>query len=690
MKTWFKPRATPAERIREQIEKALTPLAQAEPAQQVECLARLVDALRPRRSEQDDPAQRLRELTGLVRARPALRATLRTTLMRLLAEKQAVHLFTDSGVLASDGFSTALSRRLAESLLPAVLNPEHLKDVFSLLFPRRSDYRWVQAAGHQAWLDLAHSLDFGADHTQEKARLASQVLGALEVISYRITAIGLEPELVRNHPAIERHESPFLTQNAETRAFIDDWRAAQTDKRPRAVDGRQIEVLLDQCEEIIAKIRKQAARGGASVSLTYLLVRLEQNIARFHALMSLLESTPQESLEHAVELFLMFAEAENRRNSVSDLFAHNVELLAQRITGNAGKTGEHYIANSRREYWDLFRSALGAGFIVAFMALLKIDMSMESHAPIVTAFLYSMNYGLGFVLIYMLHFTIATKQPAMTASTIAASIRSTEKQPDRLENLADLVVRTLRSQFIAIVGNVLLAGLTGALVATLILVQAGEHFIGAEQAGKLLWELDPLDSPALAHAGIAGVCLFLAGLISGYFDNKAIYNRIPERIAQLRSLRRLLGAARARRLGDYVGDNLGGLTGNFFFGCMLGSMGTIGHILGLPLDIRHITFAAANYAYALVSLDFAVPIQVVLWSGLGVIGIGLMNLGVSFSLALFVALRSQRVEFADTRLLIGKIFQRFMRQPVYFFLPPPDPPAPPPAEDAAPARSPGT
>ena len=33
-----------------------------------------------------------------------------------------------------------------------------------------------------------------------------------------------------------------------------------------------------------------------------------------------------------------------------------------------------------------------------------------------------MNYALGFVLIYLLHFTIATKQPAMTAQTIAGAV----------------------------------------------------------------------------------------------------------------------------------------------------------------------------------------------------------------------------------------------------------------------------
>ena len=42
----------------------------------------------------------------------------------------------------------------------------------------------------------------------------------------------------------------------------------------------------------------------------------------------------------------------------------------------------------------------------------KLDL-----APIGYALGYSLIYGLGFVVIYMLHLTIATKQPAMTGLT---------------------------------------------------------------------------------------------------------------------------------------------------------------------------------------------------------------------------------------------------------------------------------
>ncbi len=666
-----KPDADPRTlKLRTTLLEAVMALEHSEGDDRLSGLRKLVRLIRPTRREAEMPGLRIAQLALVLRTESTARRCLRNAVLALLAEKHSVHLFSDAGVLSSEGFSSALSRRIWHRVLPDVVNTDYLKDVLGQLFDRQDDHEWMAAAGAEAWLDLVRAIDIDHGASQDKGKLALQIVSAVEVLSYRITSIGLEPELVRNYPAIERHESPFLTQNAEVRGFVDEWRKAATDKREAQLDSRQIEVLLEQCVEIIGKIRKQAAKTGASVSLTYQLVRLEQSIARFRQLMRLLEAPPAERNALAVTLFLELVVAENRRYSISDLISQNIELLAQRVTGTAGRMGERFITNSTSEFWALFRAALGAGFFIAFMAAMKLLFSFGDHAPIVTAFVNSMIYGLGFVVIYLVGFTVATKQPAMTAATIAASIRSTEAQPDRLEGLADLVVATLRSQFIAIMGNLLLAFITATLVGYLMWTYGGAHFLPHDKAEHVLWELDPLRSPALAHAAIAGICLFLSGLISGFFDNRAAYNRIPERIAQRPRLIRLLGKPRARAFGDYVGHNLGGIAGNFFFGCMLGSMGTLGYILGLPLDIRHIAFAAANYAYALVSFDWAVAGPVLLWSGLGVLLIGTTNLAVSFGLAMFVAMRAQKVKFTEGRRLIWMVMGRFVRQPQRFFWPP--------------------
>jgi site-specific recombinase len=157
-----------------------------------------------------------------------------------------------------------------------------------------------------------------------------------------------------------------------------------------------------------------------------------------------------------------------------------------------------------------------------------------------------------------------------------------------------------------------------------------------------LADIDPINSAALFYAAIAGVCLFVSGLIAGYHDNLAVYNKIPQRLRALTFLQKILGIARLDRVARYVENNLGALAGNFYFGCLLGGMTAIGVLFGLPFDIRHIAFSSAFVGFSAVSLDFMLSWQTIVFVALGLALIGVVNLAVSFSLALYVAMKSRK------------------------------------------------
>ena len=330
-------------------------------------------------------------------------------------------------------------------------------------------------------------------------------------------------------------------------------------------------------------IRKRALTVGTSLQLSYLLARSEQCLERLRELVAILAvATASTAPGTATEAWAEFAHdaflAENRRNSLGHYMAQLSRLLAVRVTENAARSGEHYICETAGDYRQMWRSAAGAGVLIGGMALLKI-FAAGLHAPLfVEAFLFSMIYGLGFVLIYLLGMTVATKQPAMTAQTLAGllgDVRATRQA--ELERIVDVFAAVCRSQLAAIAGNVVMA-LPVAIAIGFWLGQLQDHpVIPLEKGAHLLADLDPL-SWALPHAAIAGFYLFLSGLITGYFDNRAAYNDIGIRIARLRWLRRLAGAARAASIGAYIQDHLGGIMGNFLFGCMLGSTGVIGII----------------------------------------------------------------------------------------------------------------
>ena len=633
------------------------------------CLRALIAFIRPQRPDDVQRAtDNLRALCYVLRQNPLWRKALRQYLVQVVTTRKLVHLLTDTGITLNNGFWGAGAQRLFAKLLPPLVNDDYVRDIFGQIFDHPRDYVWVNAISDDIWHDVIRSIGFRTARARRThATLANEVLNAIQVLSYRITNIGLEAELVRNYPDIEKFESPFLRQNDGINEYIVRYREWITDHHVERDDAKHIEVLLEQCEEIASRIRRTAAIAGVSVSLTRLLLRLDQSIARLRTLLQLLDSRqPQTSISIGTHLFKELVTADNRRHSLRELMKTNTELLSLQVTERAGKSGEHYVTNTRSEWFEMLYSALGAGFIVGFMAMIKILFGTLALAPFGFAVLYSANYSFGFMLVHVLHFTIATKQPAMTAALIAKALDDSKQ---KLDELVELIVRVFRSQFIASIGNIGLAMPTAFAIAWAWHGMYGEHLVSPEKAQYLLHELDPFGSLALPHAAIAGICLFLSGLISGYYDNKASYSNIPARLRQLKWLRKILGEHRLFQITEYVGNNLGALAGNFFFGIMLGSIGQFGKFFGLPIDIRHITFSSANFAFALAGMDNHMSWHLAIYTLFGIILIGMVNLTVSFSLAMLVALRSRRVSFGNGGNLIRLLMKRFVSGTRDFFLP---------------------
>ena len=648
--------------------------------QQVALWVDLVDKLRPPRPTQTDKAtENLRTLNHLLARRPELLNNLRGAMLRLFDEHKQVTMYVSSGLLPSTGFFSETSRRIGGRLLPEVVDTTYLKDLLSVVFHRVDDEVWVNAIADEDWLELlrllvGHQSPMFEEDASPLPNAVSEILESLRVLSFHVSAIGLDRELVRIDPNLEEHESPFLAQNAELLTYIQHYSDWWTTPGALIADDKHLTVMLHQCDEILQRVRKRAMRIGTSLTLTFKLERLRQHLERIHELNSLLSElrarrVVEDAAPRIVRLFKTLVRAECRKNILSDYWGQNVELLSLRMTESASKTGEKYITSSRGEYFGLIASAALGGLIIAFMAANKIVLGSQGMAPLNELLSYCLNYGLGFMLIHMLGGTVATKQPAMTANAIAASIGEAKGKTRDLEALADLVVRTIRSQAGAILGNIGVAIPVALLVGLLIKLGTGEHFVSPEKAHELLDEIDPRGG-ALLYAAIAGVCLFMSGLIAAYYDNLSAYNRVPQRLRQLRGLRRLLGEARADRFAAYVEQNIGALVGNFFFGFLLGGATAIGVLFGLPIDIRHIAFSSAYLGYASAALDFSIPATTVAIALSGVLLIGITNLLVSFMLTLSVAMRARRISFAQGRSLGGLLAKRLLRAPGAFLFPP--------------------
>jgi site-specific recombinase len=638
-------------------------------------LIALFDVIRPRRrgGVNGAVARYVRMVERLEQDR-ALAAALRDNLRTLIESRRLVRFFSESGILPGTSFFKEFWRILAHRLLPEVPDDGELQGCLQRVFHRPDDWVWLNAVPAELtwrfWRALAP--EPGAEIEPVRLHLVDQMVEALLVLAYRIGAMGSEPELDRLGPRFARHAVRFQATTAAAQRFADALRLCLAEQRPPQADAQELIVLLDQCDEALEDARRISLRQGTSLHLTHLLRRSHETLRRMEMLTRLLGACGQADSEEVVlatwsSLADEAVRMGNQRNSPRQHIAKGIGMLALRVTDNAAKTGEHYIAETHAQYFFMWLSAAGAGAIIAGLALLKIFAGGLDLAPAGYALLYSLNYGLGFALIYMLHMTIATKQPAMTAQTIAGYLGTANRgRIADLERVVDLIAAVARSQLAAILGNVLVALPTALLIAQAL--SSATPIVSEAKAALLLRDLDPLGW-AIPHAAVAGVFLFLSGLISGYFDNQASYANVGARVGQLRWLRGSLGTRWAGRVGTYVEDHLGGLMGNFLFGCMLGSAGTIGMILGLPIDIRHIAFAAANLGYALHAYSFQLPWLSIGWAALGVALIGLTNLTVSFALALWVALRARGIEFRQWRELLRRLGRRMLSQPASFLLP---------------------
>jgi site-specific recombinase len=642
----------------------------------------LIDRLRPSSSRDiEDIHYRLRRLIDTLSSSPTRAQVLHDYVFALIANFHQVSLYSDSGILGNEGFFSAMRQRLGWRVLPPVRQSNQLRDLFEVAFHKKSDPRWIANINEQDWNDLFQILGRVKGRQDLRYEARSRVLSAMMIISYRITAIGLEPELIRAYPAINEFKSPFLVQNREIIEYIDiykrrarllldpDTDADARDNAPQP-DEKPAQVMLDQCRDIMNRVKRSTRKQGVSISLTNLLIRLDQSLTRIDLLLDLLNDDAERSRKSLAQMLRLVTQSQVEQSSVRALVAINTELLARQVTENASRVGEHYVSTDRKGYWQMYRSAAGAGLIIAIMAALKVLAGRLVLAPFSRAFLYSMNYGLGFMFIHIIHCTVATKQPAMTAASLAATVQqSSGSRQAQLAELAELTVDIMRTQFIAILGNISIAMPSAVLIAWLWQRYLDQPILTQYKALEMLHEINPFTSLALFYAAIAGVWLFVAGLIAGYYDNLAVYHQIGPRLRQHPTLQRWLGKARLDKTSVYIENNLGALAGNFWFGIFLGSTGTVGYILGLPLDIRHIAFSSANFAQAVFSLNTLPDISLVLMSFLGVLMIGMTNLMVSFGLALFVALRARRVQYAQWRPLMHLLMTHFITRPSDFFWP---------------------
>jgi site-specific recombinase len=313
-------------------------------------------------------------------------------------------------------------------------------------------------------------------------------------------------------------------------------------------------------------------------------------------------------------------------------------------------------------------SAAGGGVLTAGTALIKYGCAALPLAPLLLGLSQATNYALSFFLMQLLGFSLASKQPAMTAAALARALEGGGHQAGEV----DLVAAITRTQVIATVGNVCAAIPAGIAVSAVWIWLTGHGPFGPDTALHSLHGNHPFHGWTLLFAAVTGVLLWLSSLVSGWAANWSAYRRLPEALAQSHRIRSILGLARAEWLGTFVHRHLAGFLGYVALGGLLVFVPMAFAFAGIHLEVRHVTLQAASLALSSASLwaQGSLPWGEVLWGLLGIALIGVMNFTVSFALALWTALRARDLSGGASRHLWWTILKAFNRQPGRFLLAP--------------------
>jgi site-specific recombinase len=611
------------------------------------------------------PLLRLRHLLNVLERHPEYQTEIAGLLLRFWREVDSAALLADFGFAHRTGIASELSQRLRLALLPGTPATTNLAELFNLLFPDPNDALWldqIDAATLARIAALLHPRD-GTPASDWRAPF----LDGLMFLASAVRAAGFSPLLRERMSPELLAEAPFR-QLARVAEQIRE-HAESDDTAALLREAQYLRALLDTCRRCALSVNEHLEEHGVSVDVVF---EVDQLLRRTHRIEELLTCvlSPAPAPELAKLVASLVRTAEERR-SLRALFAHHYSMLARKVAERSAESGEHYITRDATAYRAMLGAAAGGGAVLAGTTFLKFMIAAIGLTAFWAGFWAGINYAASFVLIHLLHFTVATKQPAMTAPALAD--RLTDMSSDTaVEGFVDEVTHLIRSQMAGIAGNLMMV--TPLVLAVQFVCSAvfGKPLVGQQEAEHVLHSLTLL-GPTLLFAAFTGVLLFASSLIAGWVENWFVWHRIDSAIAWNPRIVGRLGNARAQRWAAYWRANITGFAANISLGLMLGLVPAVALFFGLPIEVRHVTLSTGQLAAAVGALGLDVLQTAVFWWCLvATLLTGLLNLTVSFFLAFKVALRSRGIRLSERSRIRGAIFRRLRRRPLSFILPPRD------------------
>jgi site-specific recombinase len=624
---------------------------------------------------------RIHLLLDVVQARPQLQTHLRQWWHQLLHIVDASSLLADYGFAQRSAFVSELTERMRLKLLPATPETTDAAVLFSLVFSHGFDQLWL-AELDEATLariaDLLETPDIGDSARTQTSYWQNTVMEAITFCVGHIRSSGFSPELrTRMSPAAVQ-DRPFHWLDAELDALRTAFLAARTGAAEEAMANEEalqhavteFRTCLDACRQAAGTVYTHLDEHGISVSLVFRLREMRARVLRVRELLDCLLSDRPNS--YTAKLLSHLVKIGVHRRSIRDLITSNTTLLAAKMADRSAETGENYITRNRAEYWDMLRKAAGGGGMVAITILVKYLLLAVGFSAFWGGFFGGVNYALSFIAIQLLHWTLATKQPAMTAPAMAAKLKDLSGE-NEVASFVDEVTHVVRSQVAAVLGNLALVIPCVLLISYLMQLGLGKPLIDHTEAQHALASLS-LMGPTALFAAATGVVLFLSSIFAGWAENWFVLHRLDSAMRFNPRITAAIGAARADRWAMFMRKNISGFAASVSLGMMLGLIPAISGFLGFGLELRHVTLstgqiAAAGASYGWDVLHVPELRHALLWAIAGIFVIGPLNVGVSYYCAFRLALRAHNVSVGERQRIRSAVWHRLNHEPLCFLWP---------------------
>ena len=607
-----------------------------------------------------------------VDARPEMKARVQAWWQSLLETVDGTTLLADYGFSSRSAFISEFAERLRLKVWPGTPETVDASALYSLVLSDRFDAQWLTALDEITLARAAALLQPQAVAPAGDAHPAISpwqvtVLEAITFCASQVSATGFSPELRQRMSAPAREAGPFHALARDVEALRDAFlRSPEQDSDERLAAQQQLRERLEACRSAAATVYAHLDAHGISVNLVFQLRQLRERVLRIRALLDcLLSSKPASSTQRLLAHLVIVG---HERRSVRALITANSSMLATKVAERSSATGEHYITRTVAQYREMLRNAAGGGVVMSVTTMMKFAILSLGLSAFWGGFFAGMNYALSFVLIQLLHWTVATKQPAMTAPAMAAKLKDLTGA-HAVDDFVTEVTHLVRSQVAAVVGNLALVVPCVLLISGALSMAFGHPMIDAEKAAQVLNQLTLLGPTAL-FAAFTGVLLFASSIIAGWTENWFVLHRLDSAMHYNPRITRALGPERAARWSQFMRANISGLAANLSLGMMLGLIPAFAVFFGLGLDVRHVTLSTGQLTAAGATLGVEVFFMPVFWWGVaGVLVTAVLNVGVSFYLAFRLALRAHNVSGVDRARIGAAIRTRARTHLPSFFWP---------------------